>query len=306
MALLSLNSACTREAATPSAKAAEAPRVYSARGVVQGLADLTEKSILIEHEDIPGFMPAMTMQLDFRSLDEVRLLVPGDVVTFDLLVTESDSWISRVTRVGTSPARPLPVEKTATSGAHRLKEGDRLPDFILTDQESRELTRAAFADRQLLMTFIFTRCPLPNFCPLMSRNFAAIQATLRSDPVLRGRVALLSVSFDEEDTPERLRAYAKAVTDDVESWRFATGSSQEIEKLTRAFAVLIKKEGGTLNHGLATVLVSPDGTIRKIWRGNGWTPAEVVAALRTVDSGRVASSGNGPAPAPAPFVSKTP
>ena len=259
-------------------------RTYDVRGIVREAPNLAEESVSIEHEDIPGYMPAMTMPFDFRDSKEVESLRPGDAIAFKLNVTETDSWMNGVQRIDAAKVKlTVATRKTPTIGkVERVKEGDRMPDFALVDQAGRALNRETYAGRSLLVTFIFTRCPIPNYCPLMSRHFRALQDAIRSDSALAGKVSQLSISFDEKDTPAVLSEYGAALTSDLDTWRFATGNPGEVQKLTGAFAVLVQPDSATISHGLATALIGPDGVIRQIWRGNGWKPDEVLAALRTL------------------------
>ncbi len=259
-----------------------AEHIYEVRGVVRGAPNLAERSVTIEHEDIPGFMPSMTMPFEFREPKEANALGVGDAIAFKLVVTDKESWISGVRRIDTASVKlPVAAPSAAVAGkVERLKEGDRLPEFELVDQGGRTIRRETFAGKSLLVTFIFTRCPIPNFCPLMAQNFRALHQTIRADATLAGKVNLLSISFDEHDTPAVLTEYGARFSDDLDAWRFATGKAEEVQKLTRAFAVQVKPEGGTISHGLATALLSPDGVVRNIWRGNGWQTDEVLAALR--------------------------
>lgn len=279
--LLGLLGACAK----PAADAAR-PRAYDVRGIVRAAPDPARRVITIEHEDVPGFMPAMTMQFDYRAPGDFGALRPGDGVAFQLWVTDQTSWISAPRPVPAAEVRlPVRAPTRAAGGAvPRLREGDRLPEFALVDQDGQPLGRATFAGRALVVTFIFTRCPIPNFCPLMAQNFQRLQEAIKTEPALAGRAALLSISFDEFDTPPVLKDYGSAFGADVSLWRFATGTPAEVQRLTRAFAVHVEAEGGTLAHSLTTALIDRDGTIRQLWRGNGWQPAEVLAALRALPS----------------------
>jgi protein SCO1/2 len=279
VALFQATAGCSK----PTAPAGDTPRRYDVRGIVRAIG-FAEREITVAHEEIPGFMPAMTMPFAVKEMREVETLRAGDAIRFQLLVTEKDSWISNVQQIDATEVH-LPQTGTSLPGdtarAERLKEGDPLPDFQLVDDQNRPISRMTFAGAPCVLTFLFTRCPIPNFGPLMSKNFRELQETLAGNPKLQ-RTQLLSISFDPEyDTPEQLAKYATnhRAADDRVSWRFATGSKEEIAKLTAAFAVSVQPEGGTLSHGLATVLVDPHGVIRKIWRGNGWQPAEVIEAL---------------------------
>lgn len=272
---------CTKPA-SPSAATSAEPQRYDVRGIVRGIG-FADREITVEHEEIPGYMAAMTMPFSVKEMREVEALKAGDAIGFQLVVTDTDSWITGVKKIAASEVR-LPEAKRSAFAAPkvaRVKEGDALPEFALADDRARPITRETFAGKPLVLTFIFTRCPLPNYCPLMSNHLAAIRQAIADDPKLKDELRLLSISFDpEHDTPEVLAQYAARYTQEHEQWRFATGTMEEIEKLTAAFAVQVQAEGGTINHGLATALVDPDGVIRKIWRGNGWQPAEAVEELR--------------------------
>lgn len=265
----------------------EAEVTYQVKGVLRSAPDFTEESVMIEHADIPGFMPAMTMPFEFREPEQLKGLDAGDPVAFEFVVTETDSWIKKVRKVDRSevvlPERKA-VEEPGPTVA-RVKEGQRVPEFKLVDQAGRPVSNETFAGKPLVVTFMFTRCPVPNFCPLMSKNFQTLEQKIQEDPQLAGKVNLLSISFDEYDKPEVLAEYGKQWTKDLDSWRFATGEPDEIRKLTQAFAVQVKPESGTINHGLATALIGPDGTIHRIWRGNAWKTEEVFNALREMKPG---------------------
>ena len=269
----------------PAAQSTDA-REFGVRGIVRGV-DAANATLTIEHEDVPGFMPAMTMPFTMKNVNELDGLKLGDGVTFQLVVMENNSWITDVKYIDAGVVK-LPGNRMNAASAPvfpaqtaRLNEGDSMPDFTLTDQNNRRIDRSVFAGKPLLITFIFTRCPLPDFCPRMTENFGALLHQIEADPALAGKARLLSISFDpEHDTPEVLAQHARLVGSDGEQWRFATGAPAEVEKLTRAFSVYAKAEGGSISHGLCTALVDDEGTIRKIWRGNGWTPNEVMNELK--------------------------
>lgn len=261
-----------------------AVRKMEIAGIVRGL-NPAETSVIVEHEDVPGFMPSMTMPFRAKSIAAIQGLAVGDAIRFELIVTADDSWIEQIRPISSSEVT-LPAAPTATptaSTTDRVREGDALPDFQLVDQQGRAISADTFAGQPLVLTFIFTRCPVPNFCPLMSEQFAELEAEIQADPALADRTRLLSVSFDPDfDTPAVLADYAANFTDDGDLWRFATGEPSEIENLTQAFSVFLAPDGESIDHGLSTALVDADGTVRKIWRGNGWKPAEVIAELKSL------------------------
>jgi protein SCO1/2 len=257
-------------------------QTYQVQGVLRGI-NFADRSVTVEHEEIPDYMPAMTMPFDVKAMTEVEPLKAGDAIEFTMVVTDTSAWIEGVKKIPIGEIhieRKTSVEPSRTANVERLREGDPLPAFHLIDSKGRDVTNATFSEGPLVLTFIFTRCPIPNFCPLMSSNFKQLQEALAATSETRGKVQLLSISIDPEfDTPEVLAQYASLHTTDTDGWRFAKGSPEQTERLTRAFAVSVQTESGTINHGLATALVGADGIIRKIWRGNGWKPEEVIAAV---------------------------
>ena len=259
------------------------PLQFQVRGVVQGLP-LDHGTIAIEHEDIPGFMPSMTMPFSARDEKEIAGLKLGDAISFRLNVTRQDSWIDQVheiDRLSVHLPTPAPVSPSpASARSKRLREGDAMPDFTLTDQSGKQVTLETYRGHPFVLTFIFTRCPLPNFCPRMSHNFAELQKAIQESSGPLAAARLLSISFDpEHDTPQVLREYGESEGADFNIWTFATGNRAEIERLTNAFSVLVQPEQGTISHSLATALVDPRGKIEKIWRGNGWRSEEVTREL---------------------------
>ncbi len=163
-----------------------------------------------------------------------------------------------------------------------LKEGSHLPGVTLVDQEGRPFRFDAQGDRAIILTFVFSRCAVPTFCPTMSANFRAVQEAVRKDKALNDRVRLVSISIDPAfDTPEVLKRYAEHFALDTSDWNFVTGDPRTIAGLAGAFSVFIDAtEGGSIDHSLATAVAGPDGKIRKIWRDNRWTPEEAVKELR--------------------------
>jgi protein SCO1/2 len=262
-------------------KPAENSFQYQVRGMVRGLPP-GHKAIEIEHEEIPGFMPAMTMPFEVRDEREIAEVVIGDAISFQLNITQQDSWIDQIRKINPDQVHLSsvpPPSLPAMGSSPRLREGDLMPDFQLVNQDRQAINLETFRGHPLVLTFIFTRCPLPNFCPLMSRNFLALQEEVKRAPGPANEARLLTISFDSFDTPEILKAYAESEQADPLVWSFATGSKPEVEKLTQAFSVLVKPEGGTISHGLATALIDREGKISKIWRGNSWSPPEIVREL---------------------------
>jgi protein SCO1/2 len=155
-----------------------------------------------------------------------------------------------------------------------------MPAFSLTNQNREHISLDTFRGHPFILTFVFTRCPLPNFCPLMSNNFEQLQAAFKTGSGALGETRWLSITIDPGfDTPDVLKSYAGYHHADPQTWSFATGDGKEIEALANAFSVYRKTEGGTISHGLATALIDKTGVVRRIWRGNAWSPDEVIAEL---------------------------
>ena len=156
-----------------------------------------------------------------------------------------------------------------------------MPQFRLTNQNSEPISLDTFRGRPFVLTFVFTRCPLPNFCPRMSNNFEELQTAIKTGSDALATTRLLSITLDPGfDTPEVLKSYAGYHHADPQSWTFATDDEKEIEELTRAFSVYRQTEGGTISHGLATALIDNNGKVVRIWRGNAWKPEEVIEEIR--------------------------
>lgn len=274
--------ACNRSAQTIDRSGV---RHYEARGIVRGVAS-DRRTIDVEHEAIPGFMPSMTMPFSLRDQKQIAGLAIGDAISFRLSVTDRDSWIDQIKKISADELRlpsptAMPQTRSTMNTSTRLREGDALPSFELIDQNGDKIDMETFRGHPFVLTFIFTRCPLPNFCPLMSKNFAELQDAIKngSGPVAETR--LLSISFDPEfDTPQILKSFAEHEQADPTIWTFATGEKSQINDLTQSFSVYVQREGGTISHGLATALIDRNAKIVRIWRGNAWTPAEVIESIR--------------------------
>ncbi len=269
-----LVAACHKEAEPASVSAQR----YEVRGVVRGLPP-DRRTIEIEHENIPGFMPRMTMPFAVRDEKEIAEAKVGDAVSFRLNLTARDAWIDQLRKVDPAQVHLPPVAGATTPPADtssRLREGDPMPPFTLINQDGERVTLESFRGRPFVLTFIFTRCPIPNFCPRMSNNFAELQRAIRDGNGKLAKARLLSVTLDPAfDTPQILKEYGASLQADPTIWTLATGAESEIDSITRAFSVYRQAEGGTISHGLATALIDEDGKVAKIWRGNSWSPEEV-------------------------------
>jgi protein SCO1 len=257
-------------------------RTYQLRGQVLAVKPDT-REILVKHDDIPGFMPAMTMPYTVKDEKLIAEREPGDLIEATLVVSAGSAWLSAITKTGTAPVpEDAPSKVPAAAGVHLLQPGDPVPETSLTDQDGKTISLSSWRGSAVVVTFVYVRCPLPEFCPLMDRRFAEVQKLVADDPRLRGRVRLLSVSFDpERDRPAVLREQAAKLQADPAVWRFATAPAEIVDRFAATFGVnVIREKDGTITHNLRTAVVGPDGRMLSIVDGNQWTASRVVADLR--------------------------
>lgn len=268
-----------QQAADDSA-AGSSYKVYKLRGKVVATNPATGE-VTLNHDAIPGFMDAMTMPYKLKDPGILSELHPGDVLTADLLVSqEADATVLLDHIVIVAEGKP---DYRPTVLYHVPAQGDVVPDFRLRNQDGRIIHLNQFRGKDLLITFIYTRCPLPNFCPLVTHNFAVIDKQLEANPALKGKARLLCVSFDpEHDTPERLKAYGEEyIGSDAKTafadWDFAVPEKPVLAEMAKYFDVGITTgPDQTITHTLSTTLVGRDGKVIKFYPGNEWTPDQVV------------------------------
>jgi protein SCO1/2 len=264
-----------------------APKQYELKGQVLGLKPESQE-VLIKHEDIRGFMPGMTMPFKVADGKLLAGLQPGDLVTATLVVAESDAHLSALTKTGHAELEAAPA--SASSGFELLKAGETVPDQLLIDQDGKPRPMSAMRGHRVALTFTYTRCPMPNFCPLMDRNFQALQREIKKTPALAD-VRLVTVSFDPEfDTPPVLKAHARRLAADPLIWSFVTGDRDEVERFAARFGVAIERAEQNpidITHNLRTAIIDPDGRVVKVHTGNDWTPADLLADLKAT-----AAAGN--------------
>jgi protein SCO1 len=260
---------------------------YALQGQILAI-DAPHKSLTIKHGDIKGLMSAMTMPYSVRDEKLLTGLAAGDLIDATLIVESNDAYLETIRKTGSAPLEKPPAEApapTASSGFELLKPGEPAPNAPFVDQDGRKRAFSAFKGTPVVMTFIYTRCPLPNFCPMMDRNFAKMQATLNADPAL-GRVHLVTVSFDPAvDSPAVLKKHAKELNADLRRWTFLTGDRDEIDRFAARFGLAVSRalnDPRDITHNLRTVIIDSDGKLVKTYTGNDWTPEQVLNDLKTV------------------------
>jgi protein SCO1/2 len=258
-----------------------APKRYPLHGQILAV-DVTHQALTIRHEDIPGFMPGMTMSYPVAAPSLMQGRTPGETITATLEVWDMTGRLVAIEHRGSAP---LPAGTNAVAIASALLDvGDPMPDVALIDQRDRRRSLAEWRGKATLITFVYTRCPLPNFCPLMDQHFETLQRSLSDDSTLRGRMALISISIDPVfDTPLVLAAHAAHVKADPAVWTFLTGDVGTIDHLAAQFGVGVLRDpqdATNITHNLRTTLIGADGRLVKVYSGNDWTPAQVLTDLR--------------------------
>jgi protein SCO1 len=263
--LLALVAACSRG------------REFELTGQVLAV-DQARQEITIKHGDIQGFMPAMTMAYKVRDAKLLDGRVPGDLVRARLVVEDTSGYLRTLERTGHTT-----VSEPATLPALTLlARGQPVADAHLIDETSAPWQLAKAHGNVLAVTFIYTRCPFPNFCPLMDRQFKAVQDAVKSDSALNGHVQLLSITLDPEyDTPEILAKHAKTLKADPSIWHFATGTTEDVQKFGSQFGVSVTRTGSDVeSHNLRTAVIDRNGHLVTVLNGNDWSPSDLITALR--------------------------
>jgi protein SCO1 len=252
---------------------------YELRGQVLD-KDPATNQITVKHGDIPGFMPAMTMSYSVKDQNGFQPVEPGDLITADVIMANNghEYWLENVRITGESG------RKTIKPPVHRLDIGEHVPDLTLVNQDGKSFRLGDFKGKALLLTFIYTRCPVPTFCLRLSGQFAKIQDDLAKTPADFAKTHLVTISFDpKHDTPPVLRKYGLAYLDNdpagFSHWDFASINAGDLRKIADAFGLEYFEEENQISHSMVIVLVSPEGTVAKYW-STEWTTAELEDALR--------------------------
>lgn len=236
--------------------------------------------LTVKHGDIKGLMPGMVMSFGVADKAELERRSPGELITATLVVRDSGWQLEDIKVTGRAPVNP----KIGRGVTPVLGPGDEAPDAEFVDDMGRTRRLSDWRGSLVLVTFIYTRCPLPDFCPRVERHFLDIQKTIEADPQLRGRVRLAAISFDPaHDTPVVLRRHASDIGALPQTWRFLTGEADHIEQFAANFGVTVirnPEDEKDITHNLRTILVGGDGRILEIWSGGDWTPAQVTARLQ--------------------------
>jgi protein SCO1/2 len=270
---------CSRTAPSADAKR------YELRGTIVSF-NKDQQQVVVAHEDVPGLMEGMTMPFTLKEPSAYDVMRPGDKIQATLVVDGAHTVIENPVISHVELDAAPPPSSQSQSQPSEPQSGAEVPDFTLTNQDGKEIALRDYRGRALALTFIYTRCPLPDYCVLMSNNFAEIDRALAREPGLAAKSRLLSVSIDPAyDTPKVLRSYGAAHTENYrderfERWQLATGHAEEVRRVANYFGLVYDREGDQIVHSLRTAVVAPDGKLYKIYRGNEWKPEDVLNDFR--------------------------
>ncbi|MFO1498204.1 MAG: SCO family protein [Verrucomicrobiota bacterium] len=278
-----LSSSVSALTLAPSAEPTQATdQVHTTRGIVREIAG-DRHTAVIRHEAIQGYMPAMTMEFNVKNTNELSGIAVGDSVTFRLSATKQTHWIDTIRKVASATNSPPPAQRRISpSLVAELKPGDLLPDSDLLAENGKSIRFSDYRGKAVAFTFIFTRCPLPDYCPRMGSHFAEARELLLGNTNAPANWQFLSISFDPEfDTPAVLSNYAKLYRKNTpDRWLFATASRGALEQLAPRLDLMVRREsGGSISHNLRTVVLDPVGRIHRQFDGNQWTPKELTEAV---------------------------
>ena len=257
---------------------------YHLRGLVVATSAASGE-ITVQHGDIPGFMPAMTMAYKLKDPKQIQNLKPGDEIGADVLVhSDSDDYLLDSVTITSEARRGL---LPAMLPPHHLMVGETVPDLPLVNQDGKTIHLKDFRGKALLVTFIYTRCPMPTACPLITSHFAKVNRDLARDKKAYDESHLISVSLDPAyDKPPVLRQYGLAYLDDDPSafshWEFADTTSGDLKKLAEAFGLQYSEENNQITHTMATTLIDSDSKVAQTWAGSDWNPDDVASAVKAM------------------------
>jgi protein SCO1/2 len=257
-------------------------KTYTVQGQVLAVSP-DHQQATVKHEEIKGFMMAMTMAYKVKDPQLLNGIAPGDLINATLVVEPNTAYFSAVKKVGEAPLETAATAAPSSSVAAELKPGDPVPDAEFVDQNGRKKSFSAFKGAPVALTFIYTKCPLPDFCPMMDRNFVAVQQAVEADPALK-KAHLVTISFDPAtDTPAVLKKHAGELKADPARWTFLTGDRDQIDKFASRFGMAIARlpaDPSNITHNLRTAIVDAEGKLVKVYTGPDWKPEQVVADLR--------------------------
>jgi len=254
-----------------------AAKRYELEGRVVAV-DPAAHTLTVAHHDVPGLMKGMTMPFTVSHANDwvFRAIAPGDQIRATLVLSDhaelQDISFTKVSDSAGDGATPL----------HIPVPGEEIPNFTLVNQSGQKIHLQQFRGKPLLLTFIYTQCPFPDYCLRMSSNFSEIMQRLHNNSEVSDKTQLLSITIDPKtDTPSVLQSYGEHYVGQADPkfqhWQFATGSAEEIRKAADFFGLVYNQKDRQIVHSLSTVLIGKDGKVLKVYSGNGWKPEDVAA-----------------------------
>ena len=257
---------------------------YATRGVILDIRPDRTKAT-IRHEKIPSYMQAMTMHLNVQDTNELANLSIGDEIDFKLSVSDDTHWIHDLNPTGRREqvnAESAPSLKTESDPEpDPSSQAPTFTDFEFLSEEGRPIRFSDFEGKAVAFTFIFTQCPLPDYCPRMSNRFNETRKLLRQAGDTPTNWQFLSISFDpENDTPSILKNYAGYYRDqDPDRWLFAVASTETLNKLAPMCDLQFARENGTIAHNLRTIVLDAKRRVHRVLGGNEWTAEELAQSM---------------------------
>ena len=245
-------------------------RTFAAKGVVEELKP-DGRTVVIQHEAISNYMADMTMPFKVKDQNELAGVQVGDEILFQLHVSDTESWIGSITKIGTVPL----VKNSRPADSHSaqipaVSRNNPLLEYKFTNELGQAMSLTSFHGQALAVTFFFTRCPLPEFCPRLSKNFQEASQKLAAMTNAPANWHFLSISFDTEfDSPATLKAYGESYQYDPQHWSFLTGAPDKISELARSCGVTYKSDAGTINHNFRTLIVDATGHLQMVFPTSG-------------------------------------
>ena len=255
------------------------------RGVVQSLSPDDPTRIVIDHEEIPGYMDAMIMPFRAKEASELEGLTPGDVVTLDYHVRDLSSWIENVKRTGET-GKIKALEGEDATAAPPLSVGDPLPDYEFVDENGAGLKLSDFRGMPVALTFVFSRCPVPEYCPSMMRKFNEVRTQLKDDPEAPEKFHLLTISFDSwNDTPEIMKSWGAAFGHKPgQPWSLlTTDTCCTITQIGANVGLKFGEVEGSYQHNIRTVVLDREGRIRRIFTDETWEPSQLIDEIKAAN-----------------------
>jgi protein SCO1/2 len=253
------------------------------------LIDKANQSAIIDGDAIPGFMDAMAMDYKIKLAADVNQLAAGDFISAEVVVAQGkdkdsvpDYWLESVKVTGHAKAPGNKVDAKPTAELHVPAAGEEVPDFHFTNQDAKHISLKQYRGQVLLVTFIYTRCPFPDYCPRVGAQFAQLNQQLAADPALAGKTHLLCISFDPgHDTPKVLRDYGFSLAHSRQAalfnrWEFAVPRVADLPQIAAYFGLTYQPENGLITHSLSTAVIGPDGKIFSWYHGSEWQVSQLL------------------------------